>query len=269
VAPWKYTLLALIQIIGLLALALVFLIAFSWVSAHPTWVSVVLWGFAIILTLVGVVEFWRHVYPTLKDTLDKPLMRLLLLAVSWLAGLVSYIQARGWIMLLTEVDPNNFPRALIAFAGLIFVPCWLLIATGVGMILVPVYLAVVSVIEHVWELIQFFRGLFGKITKPKPQRLSLESGRGWRWLFGILGLFFLSGLLWDAASRPPFESVFRMLGSALLVMTDFSYDKTCDVSSQTRVVAPLKDRRDLETAKVMIADIQSWTNIQFVIGQCK
>jgi hypothetical protein len=269
VAPWKSRLLALIKIIGLLTFAHVFTIALSWVYAHPTRVSVVAWSFAIISTLIGVVEFWWHVYPTLKDTLDKPLMRLLLLAVSWLAGLMSYIQARGWIMLLTEVDPNNFPRALIAFAGLIFVPFWLLIATGVGVISVPVYLGIVSVIEHIWFQGQFFRVLFGKATQPKPQLLSLEPGRGWRWFFGILGLFSLSGLLWNAASRPPFESVFRILGSALLVMTDFSYDKTCDVSSQTRAVAPLKDRRDLETAKVMIADIQSWTNIQFVIGQCK
>ena len=28
----------------------------------------VLWGFAIVASLVGLVEFWRHVYPTLKDT---------------------------------------------------------------------------------------------------------------------------------------------------------------------------------------------------------
>jgi hypothetical protein len=229
----------------------------------------VLWSVAIVTSLVGLVEFWRHVYPTLKDTLDKPLMRLLLLAVSWLAGLLAYIQARGWIMLLTEVDPNNFPRTLIAFAGLIFVPCWLLIATGVGMNLVVVYLGAVSVIEHIWELIQFFRGLFGKAAQPKPQLLSLEPGHGWRLFFGIMGLFILSALLWDAARRQPFESVFRKFGSALLILTDFSYDKTCDVSSQTRLVAPLKDRKDLDGTKVLIADWQSLVDIQFSIGQCK
>jgi hypothetical protein len=191
------------------------------------------------------------------------------MGVSWLAGLVAYIQARGWIMLLTEVDPNNFPRALIAFAGLIFVPCWLLIATGVGMNLVVVYLGAVLVVEHIWEGIQFFRGLFGKAALPKPQLLSLGAGHVWRLLFGIMGVFMLSGLLWDAARRPPFEGVFHKFGSAVLVMTDFSYDKTCAVSSQTRFVAPLKDRKDLEGTKVLIADAPSLTHIQFSIGQCK
>jgi hypothetical protein len=51
----------------------------------------VLFGFAIVATIVGFVEFWRHVYSTLRETLDKPLMRLLMLGVSWLAGLVAYM----------------------------------------------------------------------------------------------------------------------------------------------------------------------------------
>src|SRR5215510_4734242 len=60
------------------------------------------------------------------------------------------IQARGWIMIITEVDPNNFPRALIAFAGLLFVPFWLVITTGLGMIVLVVSLAVMWGIANIW-----------------------------------------------------------------------------------------------------------------------
>src|SRR5262245_585088 len=131
---------------------------------------------------MGVVEFWRHVYPTLKDTLDKPLMRLLLLGVSWLAGLLAYIQARLWIMLLTEVDPNNFPRALIAFAGLLFVPYWLITAMGGGMIVMIVYMGAIAGIVYIREKIQFVRGLFGKATQTKspPSGSTPACSRPWR-----------------------------------------------------------------------------------------
>src|SRR5215471_18693291 len=122
-APWKYRLIAGAKLIGLL----VFFRVFFPLLVHPTWSLVVLWSFGIVCTIVGFVGFSRHVYPALKDTLNAPLMRLLLLGVSWFAGLLAYIQARRWIMLLTEVDPNNFPRALVAFAGLLFVPFWLVI----------------------------------------------------------------------------------------------------------------------------------------------
>src|SRR5215813_8641333 len=86
-APWKYRLIAGAKLIGLL----VFVSVFFPLLVHPTWSLVVLWSFALITTLVGVVEFWRHGYPALKDTLNAPLMRLLLLGLSWLAGLLAYI----------------------------------------------------------------------------------------------------------------------------------------------------------------------------------
>ena len=132
-----------------------------------------------------------------------------------------------------------------------------------------VYFVVAFIFEHIWETLQFVRGLLGFAVKPKPARWTQKPWRFVMLCIGIVGLFMLTVLLWDAARRPPFEGVFRKFGSALLVMTDFSYDKTCAVSSQTRLVAPLKDRKDLEGTKVLIADASSWTHIQFSIGQCK
>jgi hypothetical protein len=51
----------------------------------------VVYTFAIVSSIVGFIEFWRNIYPTLKDTLANPLMRLLMLGLSWLAGLLAYI----------------------------------------------------------------------------------------------------------------------------------------------------------------------------------
>jgi hypothetical protein len=229
----------------------------------------VLLSFGIVCTIVGFVGFWRHVYPALKETLNAPLVRLLLLGLSWLAGLLAYIQARVWIMVLTEVDPNNFPRALIAFAGLIFPLYWLGITTGIGMNVILACFGVAWVIGEIWGFIQGLRGMFGLAVKPIPEIFSKGTRHGGVLLIGMMGLFVLTGLLWDRASRPPFESVFRKVGSALLVMTDFAYDKTCAVSSHTRLVAPLKDRKDLEGTKVLIADAPSLAHIQFSVGQCK
>jgi hypothetical protein len=230
----------------------------------------VVWSGAVVCTVVGGVAFWRHEYPNLKDTLNAPLMRLLLLGLSWLAGLLAYIQARNWIMALTEVDPNNFPRALIAFAGLAFPPCWLVITTGLGMLVLPLYLFVVYVIACIWGFIQGLRsGWLGIAVKPPPEIIAKRLCRGPVLFIGIMGLVGITGLLLSAAHRPPFETLFRKVGSNLLVMTDFAYDKTCAVSSQTRWVAPLKDRKDLEGTKILIADASSSTHIQFSIGQCK
>ena len=172
-------------------------------------------------------------------------------------------------MIITEVDPNNFPRALIAFAGLLFVPFWLVITTGLGMIVLVVSLAVMWGIANIWAFIQGLCGGLGFAVKPIPEIIAKGFRHGVMLFIGIVGLFFLTALLWDTASHPPFASVFRKAGSALLVLTDFAYDKTCAVSSPTRLVAPLKERKDLDGTKVLIADLQSWTQIQFAVGQCK
>jgi hypothetical protein len=77
------------------------------------------------------------------------------------------------------------------------------------------------------------------------------------------------GLLGMVIENATIRHAGKAVANFVLVATEFSYDKTCDVSSQMRWVAPLKDRRDLEATKVMIADVQSFTHIQFTIGQCK
>jgi hypothetical protein len=89
------------------------------------------------------------------------------------------------------------------------------------------------------------------------------------YVFGTLGLFVVPGLLVGTAYHPPFNRLFRQLGSALLVATEFSYDQTCAASSQTRFVAPLKDRKELKVSNVLIADVTSWTTIQFSLGHCE
>ena len=142
-------------------------------------------------------------------------------------------------------------------AGLLFPLYWLLVTTGVGMNVMLMYYVVVFLFEHFWVLIQGLRWLLGFTMKPKPELLFLGP-RCFAMLFiGFVGLFMLTGLLYETATRSPFNSFFRGFGSALLVMTDFAHDKTCAVSSETHWVAPLKDRKDLEGTKVLIADVSS------------
>jgi len=77
------------------------------------------------------------------------------------------------------------------------------------------------------------------------------------------------GLLWDAGKVPLGNHVVRGVAAYTLIATEFSYDQTCAVSSEERWVAPLKDRKEMKTSKVIIADLRSWGDISFSMGTCE
>ena len=61
----------------------------------------------------------------------------------------------------------------------------------------------------------------------------------------------------------------KTIANYVFVLTEFSYDRTCAVSSATHWVAPLKDRKEMKASNVLIANVQTWSDIQFSIGQCQ
>jgi len=67
---------------------------------------------------------------------------------------------------------------------------------------------------------------------------------------------------------PPVNRAVHVAATTVLVWTQFSYDRTCAVSSKHRRVAYLKDRKEMTASMVSIADIRSWPDISFTTGTC-
>jgi hypothetical protein len=115
------------------------------------------------------------------------------------------------------------------------------------------------------------------VVSPLPVGRHLADTFAFMCVLGILGM-----VIGNATTRYAVKSV----ANFVLVMTEFSHDHTCAASSETRLVAPLKDRKEQTTSNVLIADLPpSWqkltisdiltgdlsllTDIHFSIGQCK
>jgi hypothetical protein len=86
-------------------------------------------------------------------------------------------------------------------------------------------------------------------------------------MFGALGIFAVCGLL--LTSLPPVNRAVHVAATTVLVWTQFSYDRTCAVSSKHRRVAYLKDRKEMTASMVSIVDIRSWPDISFTTGTCR
>jgi hypothetical protein len=80
-----------------------------------------LWGQLLVGTiyLTATVMFisavWRKWYPALKNKLNPTLGGWLLVLLNASFGFVGHLVARYYLNTLTGVDPNNFPKALLAF----------------------------------------------------------------------------------------------------------------------------------------------------------
>jgi hypothetical protein len=86
-------------------------------------------------------------------------------------------------------------------------------------------------------------------------------------MFGALGIFVVCGLL--PFGFPPINRAVHVVATTTLVWTQFSYDRTCAVSSAQRRVAYLRDRKDMTASMVSITDVDSWPDISFTTGTCK
>ena len=88
------------------------------------------------------------------------------------------------------------------------------------------------------------------------------------YIFGLLAIIVCMAFLEQLPQHPPLDRWVRRLATSVLVSADFAHDQTCSVSSATRWVAPLKDRKEKDSPKVLIADRSRWPDIQFSIGVC-
>jgi hypothetical protein len=195
----------------------------------------------------------QPINPTVKRWL-----RYLLQAIT--AGL-AYVQARFYINMLTGVDPGNFPTALTALAVLNTLLMWLVVIPTVFMVMSTFY-----------ALARYVASILEKIGFTETPGVSRR-----RWGFRAFGSISLAFIVMAAYGLPAdtlfMQRAMRIFVSHVLVAADFSYDRTCAVSSEHRLVAQLKDRREIQVSRVSIAEegAAAWfifRNFTFSIGTC-
>jgi hypothetical protein len=221
---------------------------------------------------------------------------------------VAYVEVRRYRNELTGVDPGNFPIALAALTTLFTVPMWLAISPLIVMMITVGY-----VIRYYWARITTRRGRYRTSSIYWQQELDLaQIGRHGgplkyltdRWykvrnfqsirsfwgldfaedqnLFtqklraaGATCLFISLVVLFLFMDAPWSQPIIRFIATNVLVATEFSYDRTCAVSSEGRLVAVLKYRREMRTSIVSIADVPRQPefsphghDIRFPTGTC-
>ena len=132
----------------------------------------------------------------------------------------------------TGVDANNFNRTLVLFTGI-----------TAGLLLALVCVAVASING----LISIFR----------RYRVAWE-------IACFVGIVAFVLVLWHRSC----VSVGESLATYVLVKYQFSHDPTCERSRADFVVAPLKDREELEASNVLFVQYHAWNEIYFWLGQC-
>jgi len=191
--------------------------------------------------------------PTVKRWL-----RYLLQAIT--AGM-AYAQVRVFINLVTGVDPGNFPTALTALAALNTLVMWLVVIPAV-LLLMSAFYAVAMSVASVREKIGF-----SETPGVSRRRWGLRA-------FGAFSLVFIC----MAAYGLPADTIFvpravHIFATHVLIATEYSYDQTCAVSSERRLVAQLKDRRERPVSLVSIAEEGSvawfiFRHFTFSTGTC-
>jgi hypothetical protein len=210
------------------------------VQGYATLVLVIAGTVFSISALAFVYQLWQAWYP---DEHMGPLVRrygfrvLQLLAVA-----LAYVQARGSINMLTGVDPGNFPTALAALTALLAIRAWLVVIAWASLLMLPVYL-VTAYVAGLRREMDFtdLRGI---------------SPGGWAFrVFGVLSLVVICLMAFGLpAEHPSVQGAARIVASTVLIATEFSYDQTCALSSERRLVAQLKYRREMKTSIVSIAE---------------
>jgi hypothetical protein len=155
---------------------------------------------------------------------------------------VAYVHMRVYINYLTGVDPGNFPTALAALTVLNAIVWWLLFLGLIMLVTAGVYAGL--------ALMASLRGKFG------PAEIGGVSATRWGLrMAGAGSLFFVSMLAIGLLSDTPWmQRVARILVTNVLVLTEYSYNQTCSVSSKQRLVAHLKDRKEMRASIISIAE---------------
>lgn len=157
---------------------------------------------------------------------------------------VAYAHMRVYINYLTDVDPGNFPTALAALTVLNAIVWWLVVL-GLIMLGTAVLYAGPALMAHL-------RGEFG------PAEIGGVSATRWKRRMAGAGCLFVVIMLAIAlpSDTPWMQRAARILVTNVLVFTEYSYNQTCAVSSEQRLVAHLKDRKEMTVSIISIAEDQ-------------
>jgi hypothetical protein len=225
-----------------------------------------------ICTLGFIAQAWHEWYPALKQKWG---ISYVVIATNLILGVAAYALACEYINRLTGVNPDNFIKALTVFTTFAMVPVWMMTIAimAAAMAIVSIMgLPVIDILSR-WHIINLWywlrnlprvRLLLGLPLAEKPDfPMTRFVGR----MFGALGIFALCSLL--LTGFPPVNRAVRVAATTVLVLTQYSHDRTCAVSSEHRRVAFLKDRKEMTASIVSIADVSSWPEISFTTGTCK
>jgi hypothetical protein len=167
---------------------------------------------------------------------------------------VAYVHMRIYINYLTSVDPGNFPTALAALTVLNAIVWWLL---SLGLIML--------VTAGVYAGLAFMASLRGKFG---PAEIGGVSATRWGLRMAGAGSLFLVSMM--AIGLPSdtrwMQRAARILVTNVLVFTEYSYNQTCSVSSEQRLVAHLKDRKEMRASIISIADNhgRAWPSLWWI-----
>jgi hypothetical protein len=93
-----------------------------------------------------------------------------------------------------------------------------------------------------------------------------------RWGFRAFGAFCFTiiglALALAITLHPWGHRAGRVIDTTILVATEFSYDRTCAVSNENRLVALLKYRREMTTSLVSIAEGRPFRDTRITTGTC-
>jgi hypothetical protein len=283
----------------------------NFMNAGLPWLVVVVYGTAMVLFISVVCSKW---YPVLQAKLNPTFVTWVFkVLLHGVAAFVGYLYAHRYLNTITGVDPNNFPKTLLAFTVPFTLYIWLVyIALAAILVCVWYWLWMIGVIalnalvsagQTVFfvgrVLVQCCTYVFctgreflktspdyagcnerflaflaevrrSKSTRPRwVQRIDLKGRTFLIYTLGPIGIFICAVGIEQLPQHPPLDRVIHRAAAFILVRADFAYDKTCSASSDTHWVAPLKDRKEQDSPKVLIADLSMWPEIQFSFGACK
>jgi hypothetical protein len=211
---------------------------------------------------------WRRAYPALQQKLGPTVMRYVYAALVAATGGMAFVFARLYLNTLTGVDPGNFPKALTALTTFAFVPASIFTIALIAA-LISFGLMMAMFIDMVWcELHNHWQQFRAMWRLSRPQAWFLPSWRIMVNLFGAFGVMAFCAML-VAGEVPPINRVVRVVAAYTLVATEFSYDHTCPASSKERLVARLKDFKEIKPPRVLFAGQSSWGEVHFSIGTCE
>jgi len=193
---------------------------------------------------------WRFWFP--EQPVGPVVKRYVIRVSQALVVAFAYVQARFYINLITGVDPGNFPTALTALTVLSALTVWPVFIAAVGELMFVVYVVV-----------GWIAGVGGGTIGGVSHR---------RWGFRAFGAFSIvvicSALYLGAATHPGVQRVVRTIATSVLIATQFSYDQTCAVSSEERLVARLQDRKEMKASLVSIVEGGPFRETRFTTGTC-